>query len=77
MEMITNEIHRTQRNQLAAYLGISNTRAERCFALGIEREQELYTQNNPPKSERRWHRAPDGSACCCTAEDRRYGCGCR
>jgi hypothetical protein len=24
-----------------------------------------------------WHTAPDGSPCCCTAEDRRYGCGCR
>lgn len=25
----------------------------------------------------RWHAAPDGTECCCTAEDRRYGCGCR
>lgn len=24
-----------------------------------------------------WHTAPDGSPCCCTVEDRRYGCGCR
>lgn len=24
-----------------------------------------------------WHAAPDGSQCCCTSEDRRYGCGCR
>ena len=23
-----------------------------------------------------WHTAPDGTECCCTAEDRRYGCGC-
>lgn len=25
----------------------------------------------------RWHIAPDGSNCCCTAEDRQYGLGCR
>ncbi|MCC7314134.1 MAG: hypothetical protein IT419_04880 [Planctomycetes bacterium] len=24
-----------------------------------------------------WHEAPDGSPCCCTEDDRRYGCGCR
>lgn len=24
-----------------------------------------------------WHMAPDGTECCCTAEARRYGCGCR
>ncbi|MCK9568549.1 hypothetical protein M0R72_06380 [Candidatus Pacearchaeota archaeon] len=24
-----------------------------------------------------WHTAPDGTPCRCTAEDRRYGCGCR
>ena len=24
-----------------------------------------------------WHRAPDGTSCRCTAEDRRFGCGCR
>ncbi len=23
-----------------------------------------------------WHTAPDGTQCCCTAEDRQYGCGC-
>ena len=26
---------------------------------------------------RQWHTSPDGTPCCCTAEDRRYGCGCR
>lgn len=31
----------------------------------------------PTKRGREWHIAPDGRECCCTAEDRRYGCGCR
>jgi len=25
----------------------------------------------------KWHTAPDGTQCCCTAEDRKYGTGCR
>lgn len=37
----------------------------------------LKTKPSPKTGERTWHTAPDGSECCCTAGERRYGCGCR
>jgi len=36
-----------------------------------------FEENRPaPIPDSQWHTAPDGSNCCCTAEDRQYGCGC-
>jgi len=29
------------------------------------------------KPRRKWHTAPDGTSCCCTSEERKYGAGCR
>lgn len=41
-----------------------------------KRNYELREQSqSQPKKQ--WHAAPDGTPCCCTADDRRYGCGCR
>jgi len=37
-------------------------------------EHQAYRTAHPHAES--WHRAPDGSPCRCTAEDRRYGCGC-
>jgi hypothetical protein len=46
---------------------------ERAFLLSLLNSKMEYLRLPAPK----WHKAPDGSDCCCTAEDRQYGLGCR
>ena len=57
--------------------GFIARRGEKWPRLYSSEEKARSAQRHISKSpERAWHTAPDGTECCCTAEDRRYGCGC-
>ena len=62
----------------AAAHGLPTTRARRAMILGLDEERRLfYGAQSARVVKNEWHIAPDGTDCCCTAEDRMYGCGCR
>jgi len=70
--------------QLSAVLKISVSRARACVDLARSGasndaiEAIIADAKSPDNTNAAaWHTAPDGTPCCCTAEDRQYGCGCR
>jgi hypothetical protein len=36
-----------------------------------------FSRKRAQQTEKTWHEAPNGEPCCCTPDDRRYGCGCK
>ncbi len=55
--------------------GIERPTREQIYAELTRRDSEIRARR-AKQGGRDWHTAPDGSPCCCTAEDDRYGCGC-
>lgn len=71
--------------ELAPLLGISVSRARACVGLARRGANataidaviaDAQAASRRKSTGPQWHIAPDGSDCCCTAEDRQYGCGC-
>jgi hypothetical protein len=64
--------------QLASARGISVLRAKRAMKIGAEAEAAEWAAARAKSQQhnRTWHKAPDGTDCCCTEEERRYGMGC-
>lgn len=48
----------------------------RALMAGAEKAAAQHAAGEGRRRETKWHVAPDGTPCCCTAEERRYGLGC-
>jgi hypothetical protein len=86
MRMTNETKYLTEAQHLAERLQISLPRAQHVLTMmrfqrlpehdALQIEEVLYQHRQPPPASPRWHATPEGQACCCTAQDRRYGIGC-